>query len=92
MAVREILLLGNPQLLETCDSVTPDEIDSLRPVVQDLHDTTMDFRAKYKPGRAIAAPSSHHHAQWVLAEADGIAIALCQPRDGQLWPKRVFNI
>jgi tRNA pseudouridine55 synthase len=50
-----------------------------------------------KQGRAIAAPSTFQKtdgepSQWVLAEADGTAIALCQPRDGQLWPKRVFNI
>jgi peptide deformylase len=56
MAVREILLLGNPKLLKTCDPVTLDEIEDLRPVVQDLHDTMMDFREKYKAGRAIAAP------------------------------------
>jgi peptide deformylase len=56
MAVREILLLGNPKLLETCAPVTPDEVDSLRPAVQDLHDTLMDFRATWNAGRAIAAP------------------------------------
>jgi peptide deformylase len=56
MAVRDILLLGNPKLLEVCDPVTPNEVESLRPVVQDLHDTMMDFREKYKAGRAIAAP------------------------------------
>lgn len=56
MAVREILLLGNPKLLEVCEAVTPDEVDSLRPAIQDLHDTLMDFRARYKAGRAIAAP------------------------------------
>ena len=56
MAVREILLLGNPKLLQTCDPITPDEVDDLRPVIDDMHDTLMDFRARYDAGRAIAAP------------------------------------
>ncbi|NGP90044.1 peptide deformylase [Fodinibius halophilus] len=56
MAVKEILLLGNPKLWESCEKVTKDELASLEQVVQDLHDTMMDFRAKYNAGRAIAAP------------------------------------
>lgn len=56
MAVREILLLGNPKLYEACETVKQSEIESLESVIQDLHDTMMDFRRKYKAGRAIAAP------------------------------------
>jgi peptide deformylase len=56
VAVREILLLGNPKLYETCETVQQSEIKSLENVIQDLHDTMMDFRCKYKAGRAIAAP------------------------------------
>lgn len=56
MAVREILLLGNPKLLQVCAPVTPDEVAGLQPVITDLHDTLMDFRARYGAGRAVAAP------------------------------------
>jgi peptide deformylase len=56
MAVREILLLGNPLLFEKSKEVGRDEIDSVRQVVRDLHDTMMDFRARRGWGRAIAAP------------------------------------
>ncbi len=56
MAVREILLLGNPLLLQSCDEVRRDELGSLGPVIQDLHDTLLDFRQRYNAGRAIAAP------------------------------------
>lgn len=56
MPVRDILQLGNPKLYETCVPVARDEIDDLRPVVADLHDTLMDFRAQHGAGRAIAAP------------------------------------
>ena len=56
MAVREILLLGNPKLYEVCDPIRKDELSSLDPVVQDLHDTMIDFRNRHGLGRAIAAP------------------------------------
>ena len=56
MAIREILLLGNPKLYEVCEPVLEDELQGLEPVVQDLHDTMMDFKDRYGLGRAIAAP------------------------------------
>jgi peptide deformylase len=56
MPVRPILQLGNPRLYERCAPVSPEEVEALRPVVEDLHDTVMDFRARYDAGRAIAAP------------------------------------
>jgi len=56
MAVREILLLGNPKLYEKCEAVSFEERDNLEAVVEDLHDTIMDFRKRYGVGRAIAAP------------------------------------
>jgi peptide deformylase len=56
MAVKEILLLGNPKLYESCEPVKKNEIKEIKKVVQDLHDTMMDFRKKYNAGRAIAAP------------------------------------
>ena len=54
--IREILLLGNEELYEFSSPVTKDEIEDVKNVVADLHDTLMDFRAKYHAGRAIAAP------------------------------------
>ena len=56
MAVQQVLLLGHPKLYEVCEPVRRDELDSLAPVIQDLHDTLFDFRRKYGIGRAIAAP------------------------------------
>lgn len=56
MAVREILLLGNPALNVGCPLVARDEAESLRTVVADMHDTLMDFRSRWGAGRAIAAP------------------------------------
>ncbi len=56
MAVRQVLLLGNPQLYETAAMVRGDEIGSIRPLVTDLHDTLMDFKKRHGVGRAIALP------------------------------------
>lgn len=56
MAVREILLLGNPQLYEVSTEVEAEELESIRAVIEDLHDTLIDFRRRYGRGRAIAAP------------------------------------
>jgi peptide deformylase len=56
MAIREILMLGNPKLYEESSKVARDELDELKPVVEDLKDTLEEFREEYEWGRAIAAP------------------------------------
>lgn len=56
MKLGMILPLGDPRLYEKCEPVREAEVESLRPVVQDLHDILFEFRAKYQAGRAIAAP------------------------------------
>jgi peptide deformylase len=56
MAVREVLLLGNPKLYEISSKVKRDELEELKPVIEDLGDTLMAFREEYGWGRAIAAP------------------------------------
>lgn len=56
MAVKEVLLLGNPKLYEVSKTIEQNEVESLKPVIEDLHDTLLDFRSRYNAGRAIAAP------------------------------------
>ena len=56
MAVRQLLLLGNPQLYETSRMVREAEIEGIEPLIEDLHDTLMDFRKRFGPARAIASP------------------------------------
>jgi peptide deformylase len=56
MAVRDILLLGNPLLLKECPPVSRLELESAIETGRDLHDTMMAFRARHGWGRAIAAP------------------------------------
>ena len=54
--IREILLLGNPKLYEISTDINADELKEIKDTVNDLHDTLIDFRARYGAGRAIAAP------------------------------------
>jgi peptide deformylase len=56
MAIKELLLLGNPKLYEVCEPVKKDERHMIDPVIEDLHDTLMHFRKQHGAGRAIAAP------------------------------------
>ena len=56
MKLNRVLQLGNPLLYEISEPVKRSELDSLKPVFQDLHDIIIEFRAKYNAGRAIAAP------------------------------------
>jgi peptide deformylase len=55
----KILLLGDPRLYERSAEIAEDELESLEPVIQDLHDILFEFKAKfahYGAFRAIAAP------------------------------------
>jgi N-formylmethionyl-tRNA deformylase len=54
--IKDILLLGNPQLYEISEPVKKDELDSMKAVVADLHDTIIEYKRVHGAGRAIAAP------------------------------------
>ncbi len=56
MAVREILLLGNPILREQCSPVGEGTTYEVKSIIVDLRDTLNDFHARRKFGRGIAAP------------------------------------
>lgn len=56
MSQPTLLLLGNPALYEVSAPIQHEELNSLPPIINDLHQAMMDFRAQYKRGRAIAAP------------------------------------
>ncbi len=56
MSLKDILLIGDPLLYEISGEVDKDELDSLKPSIEKLHQALMAYQAKYKAGRAIAAP------------------------------------
>jgi len=54
--MNKILKLGNPKLYEISEPVVKTELEGLMPVIADLHDILIEFKAKYHAGRAISAP------------------------------------
>lgn len=56
MPIREILLLGNPQLWQPAEAVNDVQAAETQTLVTDLADTLADFRLRNGFGRAIAAP------------------------------------
>ena len=76
MPVKEVLKLGNPRLYEVCEEVRPEEIPSLEADIRDLHDTLMDFRARYGAGRAIAAPQIGVMKRIIYMHVDGPVVLI----------------
>lgn len=54
--IKEILLLGNENLYKKSELIKKEELKYMLKIIDDLHDTLMDFRKKYNAGRAIALP------------------------------------
>jgi peptide deformylase len=54
MAVRDIVLLGDPRLRERCKPV--ENLDELEPILGDLKDTLTSLQRVYGMGRGVAAP------------------------------------
>jgi len=79
MAVRQILLLGNPQLYGISELVRPEEIDDVHGVVSDLHDTLMEFRRQYGVGRAIAAPQIGVMKRLIYMCVDDVSTVFVNP-------------
>lgn len=61
MPVREILLLGDPQLWRPSEAVADVRATETREIVADLAATLENFRAGHGFGRAIAAPQIGAH-------------------------------
>ena len=74
MAVREILIMGNPDLWEVSVPVRREEMDRMLQVAEDLHDTLLAFRRRHGFGRAIAAPQIGVRKRLVYAYLDEPAL------------------
>lgn len=55
MLMKPILQLGNPKLYDISDEITRNELVSIKPVVEDLHNALMDYRKRWGCGNGIAA-------------------------------------
>ncbi|MBU1011723.1 MAG: peptide deformylase [Bacteroidetes bacterium] len=56
MSLKNILLLGDPRLYELSVAVKKEELDEIKYAIDILHRALMEYKEKYKAGRAIAAP------------------------------------
>ena len=86
MAVRPILLLGDPRLYEPSSPVSLAETQGLEGVIEDLHDTMLEFQAQHGWGRAIAAPQIGVHKRIVAMNAGERRVFLnpvFEPEDGE---------
>jgi peptide deformylase len=81
MAVREILLLGNPQLWQPSSIVTDVQTSETREIINDLAATLSDFRQRQGFGRAIAAPQIGAHQR----------ILFVTMNDGSFGPAPLIN-
>ena len=79
MAVRKILLLGNPALRIRCTSIKDTASAATRKTIRDLRDTLDDFRSRRGFGRGIAAPQIASATRIILIRSNGIG-ALLNPK------------
>ena len=68
MAVREILLLGDPRLYELSRPCLREDGPELERIARDLRDTLADFRRRRGFGRAIAAPQIDEPVRMIFQE------------------------
>lgn len=80
MKTLNILQLGNPLLYKTSEIVKKEEVESLKSVIQALHDAIIEFREQYKRGRAIAAPQIGILKRIIYMNMDDRSYVLINPR------------
>ena len=80
MAIRQVLLLGNPRLYEESEPVLKEEMKTMQSVVNDLHDTLINFRKHYGVGRAIAAPQIGVMKRLIYMSIDGVSTVFINPQ------------
>ena len=80
MSVRQVLLLGNPQLYKKSEYVLAEEMETMQSVVVDLHDTLMNFLKQHGAGRAIAAPQIGVMKSIIYMSMDNESTVFINPR------------
>ena len=56
MSLKNILSLGDPRLYKISSPVLKEEMETIKPYIDVMHNALMEFRKKYGAGRAVAAP------------------------------------
>lgn len=68
--IKDILLLGDPQLYEVSEPVTKDELPFVKKWVADLHNVMEEVRSVHHFGRSIAAPQLGYKKRLVYMNID----------------------
>jgi peptide deformylase len=94
MKSEKIILLGDPRLHLVSESILPEEVADLQPVVQDLHDILFEFKARfahYGAFRAIAAPQIGVMKRLIYMNVDAQETVFYNPEITYLSPE-VFEV
>ncbi|MBS1809187.1 MAG: peptide deformylase [Acidobacteria bacterium] len=78
MPIRDILILGNPQLWQSSEAVVDVQSHNTQELIRDLSETLASFRANNGFGRAIAAPQIGAQQRVIYTNVRG-GIALINP-------------
>jgi len=87
LAVKEVLLLGNPFLREKADEVEKLS-ENLEKIIEDLRDTLLNLQEKHKIGRALAAPQIGYQKQVIYYNQAGEELILVNPRITEKSPEK----
>ncbi len=82
MKSEKIILLGDPRLHEVSAPIKPEDIPSLMPVIEDLHDILFEYKAKfahYGAFRGIAAPQIGVMKRLIYMNIDDKATVFINP-------------
>ncbi len=90
MAVKNILMLGNPLLHKVSSPVSPEELPGLLPAINEMFETVIEFRKIHGAGRAIAAPQLGLHKRIICLNIDN-AVEIINPEISDL-SSEVFEI
>lgn len=78
MPIRDILILGNPQLWQSSELITDIHSRATQDLVRDLSETLANFRVTNGFGRAIAAPQIGQPQRLIYTNVNG-GFALINP-------------
>ena len=79
MKLEKVLKLGNPILYQKSSPVQKEELNSLVPVIHDLHDILFEFRTIHNAGRAVAAPQIGVMKRLIYMNVDGKSSIIINP-------------
>lgn len=77
--ITDIVLLGDERLYQVCEPLVREDDALVERMVADMHQVILEFRAKYKAGRAIAAPQLGYMKRLIYMYVDGKSTVFINP-------------